>query len=99
MGNVGLRGRVRAPGRDLRGDLRRCRGRLRGPAGLAIIQATGGRAMKMQDAAMAARLVEALAELPRVRRGLHAKSRLYDGFVLEIQAAEISDGVTQGAAH
>ncbi len=55
--------------------------------------------MKMQDAAMAARLVEALAELPRVRRGLHAKSRLYDGFVLEIQAAEISDGVTQGADH
>ena len=55
--------------------------------------------MKAKDAALAAQLVEALAELPRVRKGLYAKSKFYDGYVLEIQAAEISDNETQGSDH
>jgi hypothetical protein len=55
--------------------------------------------MKAKDAALAAHLVDALAELPRVRKGLHEKSKWYDGFVLELQAAEVSDGETQGAKH
>jgi hypothetical protein len=55
--------------------------------------------MKAKDAALAAQLVEALAELPRVRKGLYAKSKYSDGFALEIQAAELDDGVTQGADH
>lgn len=53
--------------------------------------------MKAKDTALAAQLVEALAEVPRVRKGLYAKSKYYDGYVLEIQAAEVSDGETQGA--
>lgn len=55
--------------------------------------------MKAKDTALAAHLVEALAEVPRVRKGLHAKSKFYDGFVLEIQAAEVTDGETKGADH
>jgi hypothetical protein len=55
--------------------------------------------MKAKDAALGAQLAEALAELPRVRKGLHAKSKYYDGYVLEIQAAEVSDGETQGSDH
>lgn len=55
--------------------------------------------MNAKDTALAARLVEALTELPLVRKGLHAKSKHYDGFVLEIQAAEVSDNVTQGSDH
>ena len=55
--------------------------------------------MQAKDAELAAHLVAALAELPRVRKGLYAKSKFYDGFVLEIQSAEVSDGETQGANH
>lgn len=55
--------------------------------------------MKARDAKLANHLVECLAELPRVRKGLHAKSKYYDGFVLELQASEISDGETQGSNH
>jgi hypothetical protein len=55
--------------------------------------------VKAKDAALAARLVEALDELPRVRKGLHAKSKFYDGFELELIAAEVSDGETQGGSH
>lgn len=55
--------------------------------------------MKAKDTALTAGLVAALKELPHVRKGLYAKSKFYDGFVLEIQAAEVSDGETQGASH
>lgn len=55
--------------------------------------------MKAKDTELAAQLVSALAELPRVRKGVYAKSKLYDGFVLEIQASEISGNETQGSDH
>jgi hypothetical protein len=56
-------------------------------------------AIKAKDTALAAQLVAALCELPRVRTGILAKSKDYDGYVLEIQASEISDGETQGSDH
>jgi len=56
--------------------------------------------VKAKDAAVAAQLVKALGELPRVRKGLHAKSKYYEGFVLELLASEIADnGETQGCEH
>lgn len=43
-------------------------------------------------------LIEALAELPRVRKRLTAKpSKFHDGIVLEISAADINGGETQGS--
>lgn len=55
--------------------------------------------MKAKDTALAAHLVAALAEIPRVRKGLRAKSKYYDGFALELIAAEMSGDESQGGSH
>jgi hypothetical protein len=56
--------------------------------------------MKADDAARAADLVKALREIPKVRRQLKSgKSKYYDGYALEIQSAEMSDGESQESDH
>lgn len=47
----------------------------------------------------AAPLLVALEELPKVRRNLRDKSMDYDGFMLELSAAEMHCGEGQGSAH
>lgn len=55
--------------------------------------------MKRANLRLAANLNDALRELPKVRRALTGKSKLYDGFALELSAAEMSGGESQGANH
>ena len=54
--------------------------------------------MKIDNIEAAAVLTHALKELPKVRKRLRAKpSKYHDAIGLELQAADISDGVTQGS--
>lgn len=55
--------------------------------------------MKRKNLRLAADLHEALTELPKVSRALNGKSKRYDGFALELSAAEMSEGLGQGSAH
>lgn len=49
------------------------------------------------NAKLGAGLVAALRELPKTRRALSDKPRLYDGVHLELSAAEMQDGESQGS--
>ena len=56
--------------------------------------------MKPKDAKLAAVLCEALATLPKTRRALSDKPRrMYEGVHLELQAAQMQDGESQGATY
>lgn len=56
--------------------------------------------MKAKDAKIAAGLYEALTELPKVRKQIATgRSKFYDGYALEIQSSEMSNGVGQGSDH
>lgn len=56
--------------------------------------------MKGKDAHRAAQLYAALTELPRVRRSLSDRAgKWHDCIHLEMEAAEMRDGETQGSSH